>query len=123
DCTIVARPPDSVFDRMVFRHQGNCLIKIVVADVALPQRSVPERTLAFRAPTEGQDNRQSDFSLTEIVADIFAQLCGLAAVIERIVDELKGKAEIHPEGAAGRALGFFSLRPRPADFATQRKRT
>src|SRR5215510_7334148 len=85
------------------------MIKVGVARVALFQRAAPERAFVLGAASIGEHDRQRDLAFAEIVTDILAELGGLAAVVERIVDQLKRDPEIHPERAAG---GLFVLRPR-----------
>src|SRR5579883_1950157 len=89
---IVSRALDRVFEGAVlFQHRERGL-EVAVGDVALLQSSPPKVALGRRAASERQDDRQRDFALAEIVADIFAELGGGAAIIERVVDELEGEA-------------------------------
>ena len=85
--------------------------------VALLQRAAPELALLWRAAAERQNHRQSDLSLAEIIADILAELGRGAAVIERVVDQLEGDAEIEAVAAAGGDLG---LGPRGEQGPTSR---
>ena len=73
--------------------------------------------LALRAAAERQHHRQRDLALAEIVADILAELGRLAAVVERVVDELEGDAEIHAERAAGGVLGLRPVGEHRPDLA------
>ena len=72
------------------------MIEIAVADVALAQCAVPEGALLRRAAAERQHHRQRDLAFAEIIADVLAELGRFAAVVERVVDELEGDAEVHP---------------------------
>src|SRR6185437_8468871 len=99
---------DSVLERTVLGHQADRMVEIAVADLAALERPNPEGALAVIAASESQHHRQRDLALAEIVADVLAELGGLAAVIEHVVDELEGDPEIHADRAARR---LFRLRP------------
>ena len=71
------------------------------------QRVDPESALAVIAAAERQHHRQRDLALAEIVADVLAELGGLAAVVEHIVDKLERDAEIHADRTA---CGLLRLR-------------
>ena len=58
------------------------------------QRAVPESPVLVRAPAARDDHRQRDLAFPEIVADRFADHGGRPAIIERIIDDLEGQAEI-----------------------------
>ena len=101
DGAVVARALDRVLERAVLGHQPDRLFEVGVGRLAFFQRAPPERALALRAAAERQHHRQRDLALAEIVADVLAELGGLAAVVERVVDELERDAEVHAERAAG----------------------
>src|ERR1700694_2142093 len=84
-----------VLERAVFGHQADGVIEIAVADLAALQRVDPERALTVIAAAERQYHRQRDLALAEIVADVLAELGGLAAVVQHIVHQLKRDATIH----------------------------
>src|ERR1700734_987823 len=99
-------PLDRGFERAMLLHRRQREFEIAVGALALFQGPAPEFAL-FRPPApERQHHRQGDLSLAEIVADILAELGRRAAVIERVVDELKGDAEI---GAVALAAGDLRL--------------
>ena len=83
----------------------------------LLQRAGPEPALALRAAAERQHHRQRDLALAEIVADVLAELGRLAAVVEHVVDQLEGDAEVHAERAAGGVLGLGPVGQDRADLA------
>ena len=85
----------------ISRQRG---FEIAVDDLALLQRPPPEFALLGRAAAERQHHRQGDLALAEIVADVLAELGRRAAVVERVVDQLEGDAEIGAVAAAGRDL-------------------
>jgi len=59
--------------------------------------------------------------LAEVVADILAELGGLAAVIQHIVDQLERDAEIHADRAARGLLGLRTIGNHRADLAGRRE--
>src|ERR1700738_1506455 len=91
---------DGVFQRAMFCHQANGVVEIAVADFAAFQRIDPEGALGGVAAAERQHHRQRDLALAEIVADVLAELCGLAAIVQHVVDELEGDTEIHADRTA-----------------------
>ena len=103
---------DGVLERAVFGHQADGVIEIAVADLAALQRVDPECTLDIVAAAERQHHRQRDLALAEIVADVLAEFCGLAAVVQHVVHQLEGDAEINADRAACGLLKytiFFSV--------------
>src|SRR5580704_7408805 len=92
---------DRVFERAMLPHRRQREFEIAVDHLAFFQCPAPEFTL-FRPPaSKRQHDRQGDLSLAEIIADIRAELGRRAAVIERVVDELKGDAKIGAVALAG----------------------
>src|SRR5262252_3406495 len=96
--------PDRVLDRPVLDHQPDGAIEISVGRFAALERAPPEFALGIAAAAEREHDRQGNLALAKIVADVLAEPRRHAAIIERIVDELKGDAEIHSVGAARRLL-------------------
>ena len=98
---IVTGAFDGVFERTMLLHRRQRELEVAVANLAFFQCPAPEFAL-FRPPApERQDYGQGDLSLAEIIADILAKLGRRAAIVERVVDELKGDAEIGPVTLAG----------------------
>ena len=75
--------------------------QVVAGDRALDKCAPPEFAVFRRAATIGEHGRQRDFSLAEIVAHVLAERRRLPAIVERVVDQLEGDAEIGAEGAEG----------------------
>src|SRR5216684_5386355 len=121
DRAVVPRPLDRVLERAVLGRQADRVLEIGVGRVTLFQGPPPERPFALRAAAEREHDRERDLALAEIVAHVLAELGGLAAVVERVVDELEGDAEIHPERAAGGLLVLRPRRQRRADLAGGRE--
>ena len=95
-------------------HQADRLFQRRVVGCVVLDRRFPEVALGRRAAAVGEDDRQRHLALAEIVADILAELLGRAAIVERVVDQLEGKAEIHAVGAQRRAVGAAWRRRSPA---------
>src|SRR5580693_8493015 len=92
---------DRVFERAMLLHRRQRELEVAVDHLAFFQCPAPEFTL-FRPPApERQHHRQGDLSLAEIVADILAELGRRAAIVERVVDKLKGNAKIGAVTLAG----------------------
>src|SRR6185312_9752129 len=106
DRAVVLRALDRVFERAVTGEQSHRALEVSVVALAFFERAAPEIPLFLVAAAERQNDRQRDFSLAKIVADILAEPRAVAAVIERVVDKLERDAVIHAEGAARR---FFRL--------------
>src|SRR3954452_12050979 len=101
---VMARALDRVFECAMLGHQADGMLQIGIGRVAVLEGAAPERPLALRSPAKRQDDGQRDLAFAKIIADVLAELGGLAAIVERIIHELKGDAEIHAERAAGRLL-------------------
>ena len=54
----------------------------------------------------GQNDRQSDFALGKIFADIFPEHAIYTAIIERVIDQLKSDAEIAAIGGSAFCSAF-----------------
>ena len=68
--------------------------EVALALLALLERAAPEPALRGIAALEGQDHRQGDLTVAEVVADALAQHHLARAVVEHVVDQLEGDAEI-----------------------------
>src|SRR5205085_4168597 len=91
---IMLRAVDGVFQRAMLGHQSDGMVEVAVADLAALQCFDPEFALAVIAAAERQHHWQRDLALAEIVADVLAELGGFAAIVEHVVDELEGDAEV-----------------------------
>src|SRR5690349_3939103 len=96
DGAVVAGPGDGVAQRAVLGHQADRAVEVAVAMLERFQRAAPEAALLSVAAAEGEDDRQGDLALLEIVADRLAELGLLGRVVEHVVDQLEGDAEIEP---------------------------
>ena len=74
------------------------MLQIAVLDVALDDGAVPELAVAIVAAAEAEDDRQRDLAFAEVVADRLAERALSPRLIERIVDELEGDAEVAAVG-------------------------
>src|ERR1700712_4399848 len=95
----MVRAVDGVLQRTVLCHQANGVIEIAIADLATLQRLAPEAAFDVVAAPEGEYHRQRDLALAKIVADVLAELGGLAAIVQHVVDQLKRDAEVHADRA------------------------
>ena len=91
-------------------HQPDRVLEVAVLDFAVAQRALPEGALAVLAAAEAQDDGQGDLALAEIIAHRFAEPGAVARIIQRVVDQLEGDAEVaavRPERRLllGRPLG------------------
>src|SRR6478672_4688703 len=77
---VVLGAADGVLECAVLGHQPDGVIEIGLTDLATLQRLHPEGALGIVTAAERQHHRQRDLALAEIVADVLAELGGLAAV-------------------------------------------
>ena len=82
-----------LFERPMSGHQGNCLLKIIVALIALFDCPAPEGAFLRVGSRNGLDHRQCELSLAKIVADILADDRALPGIVQKIIDHLKGHAK------------------------------
>src|SRR4029453_5559107 len=66
----------------------------VLALLAPLERTAPEPALGGIAALEGQDHGQGGLAVAEVVADALAQNDFARAVVQHIIDQLKGDAHI-----------------------------
>ena len=97
---IVPGALDGVFQGAVLLHCRQRELESRQLPRPFPMSGARIRALASRRAGR-QRHRQGDLSLAEIIADILAELGRRAAVVERVVDELKGDAEICAVALAG----------------------
>src|ERR1700735_2471448 len=108
---------DGVFQRAVLDHQSDGMIEIGVLGLAALKRPAPEFAFIVAAASESEHHRKCDLALAEIVADVLAEPRRRAAIVEHVIDQLEGDAEIHAERAAGGGFSLLPRRPRRADLA------
>src|SRR5690349_23117803 len=109
---------DRVLDGAMLDHEPDGMIEIGGGRFAALERAPPEFALGIAAAAECEHDRKCDFSFAKIVADVLAEPRRHPAIVERVVDQLKGDAEIHAVGTACRLLGFLPARYRRADLAS-----
>src|SRR6202034_3657481 len=97
--------------------------EIALAHLAFFQSAAPEITLLRLSATERKHHRQGDLSLAEIVADVLAELGRCAAIIERVVDQLKGDAEIGAVALTGGDLRLGAPGENRPDLAGRREQS
>src|SRR5262245_10074492 len=56
--------------------------------------AMPERALIAIAAREGDQDRQSDFAITEIVTDALAELALPRRKVEHVIDQLEGDPKV-----------------------------
>src|SRR3546814_16448321 len=76
-------------------------------------RQFPELAFVGAAARIGEDDRQGDLAVAKIVADALAHRLGVGDIVDRVVDELKGDAEIAAEGVE---IGNASCRERVGQY-------
>src|SRR5882672_5726718 len=108
DSAVVAGAGDGVAQGAVAVEQADGALEVVVALFEIFQGTAPECPLGLVAASERQDDGKRDLAVTEIVADALAEFGLFGGIVEHIVDELEGDAEIEAE-AFQRLL--FYLRP------------
>src|SRR5262245_64088492 len=92
--------PNRVLKRTMLGHEADGVLKVGVGRLAALERAAPELALGVAPAAEREHHRQCDLSFAEIVADILAELLRGAAVVERVIDELEGDAEVIDERTA-----------------------
>ena len=75
-----------------------------VFDPAFLDRLAHQGGLFRRTFSHGVDQRQGRLALGQVVTDVLAQGFGVAAVIQQVVYQLEGYAQVIAEGAQGFAL-------------------
>ena len=93
-------------DRAVALEQTLSRAEVGRGLLEVGQGALPEGPLALVAASVGQEDRQGDLALAEIVADRLAELCLPGAVVERVVDQLEGDADVLAVGRERRLLGL-----------------
>ena len=90
----LCRPRQRALDGMVPGDEPLRMLQILGALLLLLERAAPEAPLLGAAAREGDDDGQRDLAFPEIVADGLAQQRLPGRIVEGIVDELEGDAEI-----------------------------
>jgi hypothetical protein len=95
--------------------------QILVRLVDLLDAAPPEAALGLVAPAEGQHHGQGHLALAEIVAHGLAQLGLLGGIVQHVVDELEGDAEVEAVAVEGLLLHLRALGDDGADAAGGRE--
>src|SRR5690606_17449809 len=91
---IVAGPLDGIFKRGVAIYYGDGRLEIRIPLLAILAHAVPEGPLLGIAAAEGEEDLQRHLALAEIIADRLAKRLLLGRIVERVITELEGEAEI-----------------------------
>jgi len=86
-------------------HQLKRFGQIVLANLAVLERPLPEFPFRLGAAAITQYDRQRDFALAEIVAHRLAEICAVACIVECVVDKLERQPEVGSERTERGALG------------------
>ena len=73
-------------------HDGQSLVQVILGLLALCDGAVPKGALCFSCQSNGFDHWQREFSFAKIIADIFTNGVGLARIVQKIINDLKGNA-------------------------------
>src|SRR5262245_60758248 len=90
----LARAIQRRLDSTMPLHQANGVLEVAGLNLGLAQRTPPERAFLLAAAAEAHDHGQRDLAFAEVVAGGLAESGAVAGVVERIVDELEGDAEV-----------------------------
>src|SRR5271166_2733122 len=104
DGAIVPSALDGILDRAMLHHQTDGVLEICIGGIRILKRTPPEFPFALRSASERKHDGQRDLAFAKIIADILAELYGLASIVERVIDQLEGDAQIHAERSAGGLL-------------------
>ena len=77
-------------------QQGERMVEITLALITLFDGAFPEGALVVIRRGHGLDHRQGQLAFAEIVPDILSGGCGIALVIQQIIDDLKRDAKRVP---------------------------
>ena len=86
-------------------HQLPGIDQVVRRLVAVFHGALPEVPFLGGTAAVGQHNGQCDLALAEIVAHALAQLFGRTRIIQRVIDQLEGNAQV---AAIGLKCGLFA---------------
>src|SRR3954469_11421561 len=85
---------EGVVEGAAVSEQAGGVREIVVGGAAGLDRPAPEMALLLGAAGVGEDDGQSNLAVAEIVAGILAHDAAVGGIVDRIVDELEGDAEV-----------------------------
>src|SRR5258705_339411 len=102
-------------------HQLDPMGEIALVLLEVLERAAPEAALFDAAAPIGEHHRQRDLALAEIIADGLAELRLARRVIQHVVDQLEGDAEIEAIAFERLLLDLGPLRHHRADAAGGRE--
>ena len=102
-------------------HQLLGIGEIVRRLVAVFQRALPEVPFLRSAAAIGENDGQRDLALAEIITHALAELLGRARIIQSVVDQLEGDAEVAAIGFKGCLFAGRALRHNRAHFGGGRE--
>ena len=70
--------------------------EVVLGEIGLAKRALPEGALLRIAVLPGQNGRQGDLLVGEIIAGVLSHLLGRGGVVQRVIHDLERHAELHP---------------------------
>ena len=119
---VVTGPLDRVFDRTVACEEGHRSREVAVLLLLLLHGPAPEGALLFVAPAKRQNHGQGDLAVAEVVADRFAQDRLACVVVQGIIHQLIGDAEVEAEAFERLFLGGGALGHHPRRAGKRRRR-
>src|ERR1700678_975589 len=117
----MVRAADRILKCAMFGHETDGVFEIGIGSLTPLQRAAPELAFNVAAAAEREHDRQRDLAFAKVISHVLAKLRRRTAIVEHVVDQLKGDAEVHPERAAGGLLGPLPRRERWPDFASGRE--
>src|SRR4029450_316667 len=97
DGAVVAGAGDRVAQGAVPIEEADGPLEVVIALLEILEGATPEGPLGLVAAPEGEDDGERDLAVAEIVADGLAEFRLLGGVVQHVVDQLEGDAEIEAE--------------------------
>ena len=70
--------------------------EVALGEIGLAKRALPEGALLRIAVLPGQNGRQGDLLVGEIIAGVLSHLLGRGGVVQRVIHDLERHAELHP---------------------------
>src|SRR6185312_5121714 len=95
--TVGTGPFDRAAHGMMGRHERLRAGEVGLALLEILDGAMPELALLGAARLIGENDGKRHLAFPEIVADALAELGLAGGIVERVVDELEGDAEIEPE--------------------------
>jgi len=98
DRRVVPGPGHRVGQRAVALDQFLSPRQVTVVLIQILQTAAPKGAFLLGAPAKGQDHRQGNLALAEVIADGLAQFRLFGGIVQRVVDQLEGNSQIGAEG-------------------------